>query len=98
MNEKKIGDGAMSNVFQYDPKPETFQEIAKKNGDEFMNFNHQPIALKKMNPDGIKGLISHHTVSEVMMLKKFNHKNVCTLNNVHYNHHLNDLSCFKKEK
>ena len=52
-----------------------------------------------MKPDKyIPGMISHHTVSEVMMLKKFNHKNVCTVKNVHYNHHLNNLSFFQKEK
>lgn len=64
-----------------------------------MTIFNKSIALKKMNTDKfIPGMISHQTVSEVMMLKKFNHKNVCTARNIHYNHHLNDLSQFQEDK
>lgn len=56
-------------------------------------------ALKEMETDrSIPGMLNHSSIKEVMTLRKLNHKNIASLEGVHYNHNLNDLQSFNIEK
>jgi hypothetical protein len=57
------------------------------------------VALKEMDNDkNEKGMISHHSVKELLLLRKLSHPNIASAQNVHWNHNLSDMSRFDATK
>jgi serine/threonine protein kinase len=46
----------------------------------------------------IPGMLNHSSVKEIMTLRKLNHENIASAQNVHYSHNLNNLSHFDPNK
>ena len=52
-----------------------------------------------MEPDrAIPGMLNHHSIEEIMTLRKLNHQNIASAQNVHYSHNLSDFSRFDQSK
>ena len=57
------------------------------------------VALKEMESDrALPGMLSHHSIKEIMILRRLNHQNIASAQNVHYSHNLCDRSLFDLSK
>jgi hypothetical protein len=51
-----------------------------------------------MEPDReTPGMISHHSVNEIMLLRRLHHPNIASASNIHYSHNLRDVSKYDPE-
>ena len=56
------------------------------------------VALKEMGSDHVKGMLSHISVKEIMVLRKLDHPNIASASRVHFNSHIYDFSHFDPTK
>ena len=63
------------------------------------NKKLKSVALKEMEGDKyIEGMLNHHSIKEIMTLRKLSHPNIASADRVHFNHNLFDFSKFDPSK
>ena len=52
-------------------------------------------ALKEMDSDrDIPSMLNHHSIKELMLLRKLDHPNIASATNAHFNHNLTDMQSY----